>query len=320
MREPDGRWLAGRYGLGDVTELIPAARGAMGEVYRLRCVIGDFAAKRYLRDESWLPHADFSERFAQRCRAVGVPAPAAVRDVEGQLLTRDPDGAWWQLAAWIDGVVPSPNDRAAALWLATQTGRIHGLGQAPDWDAELDPFYARCRVDWPALADRAIAADAEWATDLHRRTQDFAELAAWSSAAAVGALIVSHNDLTVGNVLDTGSGRVLIDWDNVGPQDPARELGVQLFDRLSDVELTSDVLAAYRAAGGVEIDWGAEVFASAVNIRLNLLAEMVGWLRDPAAAAHHDFASARVGSLLRTTPDLSALLHRVRAVELGSLT
>nr|WP_279672241.1 phosphotransferase [Flexivirga meconopsidis] len=200
----------------------------------------------------------------------------------------------------------------------TQTGRIHALAQIPEWDARLDPFYATCSVDWPALADRASATDAVWATELHRRTQDFAELAAWSSAAPVGALIVSHNDLTVGNVLDTGSGRVLIDWDNVGPQDPARELGVQLFDRLEHIELTVNLLAGYRAAGGVEIDWKADLFASAVNIRLNLLAELVHWLLDPAAAAHHDFASTRVASLLHTTPDLTTLQRRVAAVELGS--
>lgn len=316
MTAEEKHWLAATFGLGHPVDLQRVARGAMGEVCRLTTTSGTYAAKRHFWDRSHLPHAEFSEAFAGRCRAVGVPVPAAIRDRSGALLARDENGSWWQLAQWLPGARPSADDVETALWLARQTARIHRIGQRPDWAARLDPFYARCDVDWPALCDRAEHAGASYS--LATRLPDFVELAAWANSVPVSDLLISHNDLVLSNVLVDGDRRWLIDWDNAGPQDPAREVGVQIFEALTSPGLVAALLGAYRSGGGIGFSWGADIFASAVQIRLNLLAEQLDRFLDPAQSAHHDFADQRVTELLGGTPSLAELRTRVEAVELPS--
>lgn len=313
-----GHWLAATFGVGHCTDLRPVARGAMGEVHRLSTDSGTFAAKRYFWDESGLPHAEFSEAFAQRCRSAGVPAPSVVRARSGALLAHDDFGAWWQVAHWVSGTKPVADDIDSGDWLVRQTALIHQIGQKPDWESILDPFYSRCAVDWRALSDRAHAESVPWATKLAARTGDLTELASWAHDVPVAELLISHNDLVLDNVLVDGVRRWVIDWDNVGPQDPARELGVQLFGTLSDPGRTAGLLASYRRAGGVDIRWGVDVFASAVAIRLNYLALQADLLVDPAQHVHHDFARAQVLPLLRNLPTLAQLRQHVDAVELPS--
>ncbi|RNI21517.1 phosphotransferase enzyme family protein [Flexivirga caeni] len=308
-------WLAETFSLGRALDLKRVARGAMGEVCQLITTSGRYAAKRYYWPDG-LPHAEFSEVFAERCRGLGVPVPEVHRDRSGALLVQAKGGAWWQLADWVSGSKPVAGDADSARWLVRQTARIHSIGQRPDWDAHLDPFYASCAVDWSALAARARCAGADWAGQLTERVEEFTQLGAWASSVPVGELRISHNDLTLDNVLVSGGSRWLIDWDNVGPQDPIRELGVQLAAVLSDPDLVRDLVRIYCAAGGAEFRWSEGIFASAFVIRLNYLAVQIETLLDAAQLEHHDFARTQVVPLLRDVPSMSGLDEQLAAVEL----
>lgn len=153
---------------------------------------------------------------------------------------------------------------------AVESLPVRGL-QVPDRDAlehALDELG--CRWDGGPLSEparRALAAYADtivgWLTQLDRR------IAAFDDAAADA--VVTHGEPHPGNLIDTGHGMVLVDWDTIAVARPERDLWMLtdldgdvavLYRRLTGRTLDREALAAYRLLWAL-----ADVAAFTVQLR-----------------------------------------------------
>lgn len=295
-------WLARTYGLARATDLTLVARGAMGEVYRLATATAPVAAKRLFWTDPAEQDVELEVGFVDRCRAAGVAAPRSVRSTAGPLVAEAADGSRWRVSEWVEGRVPEASDLAAACWVAEQAASIHRMAE-PVGAACLDPWYWRSEVDWARLGARAGAAGMPWAEELAERAPDLTSLGRSATDVPVGQLVRSHCDLSVANTLAAGDRRWLVDWDNVGPAEPWRELGAMLIGYWQAPAALSAVIDAYARSGGAELPCDATLFATGVCVWLNFLAEQTGVLLDPASEpGARAFARPVVTDLLAHVP------------------
>jgi hypothetical protein len=309
------RWLAEGFGLPEPVELLPTARGAMGAVWELRTAGGVFAAKELFWFDGDVAAVRREVAFRAACAEVGVRSPQPLVGVEGEYVVRR-DGGWWRLFEWADGEVPDRWDVEVSCWVATQMAAIH----RPDWqggEAETEPWYHRVDVDWAALLEVAERAKVDWARELHDLRPRLAQLTAVGNAVPVGRQVWCHRDLGNANVLRStvAGGNWLVDWDNVGPLSPERELGALLMLQVDRPDNVRRVAGAYREAGGpAEID-GPGGFATGLAIWLNFLhGQGTAALDTELADQHRQFADRQVRSLLGSLPQLTILEQAVRAV------
>lgn len=305
----DLRFVAAQFGLGRPRAVAVGARGAMGEIYRLDTDTGVYAVKRLLWE---VPEESAAERevaFAQLCGTVGVPSPRVLRTAEGAILL--PAGSAdtaWRVAEWVEGSTPARLDPAVATWLAGVAGRIHRLAD-PTPGVLTDPWYLRVDHRWDVIAARATAAGVAWAPRLRSRLRELGEAATWVSSQPEGRSVRCHRDLKADNTLRTAEQRwVLLDWDNVGPLAPWREMGTLLVHWWRRPDVLAQLTRTYRQAGGPPYPAGASVFASGMAQWLNFLGAQAAVLLDPGSVpADREFARPRVTGLLRDIPTLADL-------------
>jgi hypothetical protein len=219
------------------------------------------------------------------------------------------EGVWWRMYEWVDGEVPEHSDVGIAGWLAEQMAVIHGL----DWaggELEPVPFYHWVDVDWDALAGAAQQAGVEWADDLQRAQPRLVELTALVNAEPVGHQVWCHRDLKNTNILRpaVAGGNWLVDWDNVGPLSPERELGALLMWHLHNPANLRRIVTAYHAAGGPAKITGPASFATGLAISLNFLHGQASLAMDPThSEAHRLYATRQIAGLISGLPDLKQL-------------
>ena len=297
--------LVERFGVGGAAELTPVARGAMGAVWRLATAEGRvYAAKELFWFDPGERRVADELGFVERCRRAGVRSPVAVAAPDGRYVVDGPGGSgWWRLYEWVEGTTPERQDPATAEWLVAQMGRIHALG-VTEPAVEVDGWYSRIEVDWPALA--ASARGLPWAGRLADVVPELEGLSELVNRQPTGAAVWCHRDLNGSNVLAGPGGRWLVDWDNAGPLEPWRELGALLTEHLDDPAALTRLATAYAGAGGpltpggrgsAELPAGAAFFATGLAIWLNFLAGQVEEVLR-ADAGHRDWALARVDGLL----------------------
>lgn len=101
MTSPDAASVARRYALGERPSLRgPVARGELGEVWRLETASGTFAVKQVFEPVSE-SDARPAAAFQDAAVAAGVPAPAVVRSVAGDVLT-EIGGQVLRMYSWVD--------------------------------------------------------------------------------------------------------------------------------------------------------------------------------------------------------------------------
>ncbi|MDX3110259.1 phosphotransferase enzyme family protein [Nonomuraea angiospora] len=148
-----------------------------------------------------------------------------------------------------------------------------------------------------------------WAGRLAERVATLPELCAAVAPADPAELIVCHRDLHPENVLADPSGAlVVVDWDNLGPAAPGRELARALFDWFcdgpdADLDAMRAMYEAYvREDGPGRIRQAAD-FSMLLASRLNFLLVQTRVALDPGAERRHrEWAEREIDEALRILP------------------
>jgi Ser/Thr protein kinase RdoA (MazF antagonist) len=304
-------------GDGDIS-ITPVARGAQGQVWRLTAGLRAFALKQaFAGTPPARAEVEAEIAFGQRAATVGVRLPASHPDRNGRYLVPLTDGGWLRLYDWVD---LRPADlTAAADALGVLLARLHRGAPAADREpggAPPDPWYEvpPDRHDWEPLVTTATEAGRSWASRLAAAVDGLPALHALLSSSDPAGMRVCHRDLHPGNVLADAAGElVVVDWDDLGPAEPARELTRTLVACFHDgdphIESMQRAYLSYAEAGGPARLRSTADFTMLIAAQLNFLNLQVRVALDPTALPRDRvWAEVEIDEGLRTlpTPDLTA--------------
>jgi hypothetical protein len=307
---------------GDVV-LSAGPRGALGQIWRVN---DTFALKELFGDPPSPAVLDAELRFSALASAASVRLPRSHPDRDGRHLHRTPAGTWLRLYDWIDlhavdlAAPSTPDD------LGTLLARLHRCAPSATPSAALvadlvaDPSAALVADPSAALAadpdgghwyDQVPAAECwpVYSPRLAQRLAELPDLCPAVSPADPADLIVCHRDLHPENVLAAPDGTlVVVDWDNLGPATPQRELARLLFDWYCDgpaldLDAMRALYAAYIREGGPGRITGPADFTMLLACRLNFLLAQLRIALDPdAEPRHHAWATREIDEGLRILP------------------
>jgi Ser/Thr protein kinase RdoA (MazF antagonist) len=260
--------------------------------------------------------------FAQSAAAAGVRLPPSHPDRHGRYLLPLPEGGWLRLYDWID--LRAADFAVGAEALGVLLARLHTCGRdasgsttrgaPPDRWYEVPPD-----VDgWRSLATAAADCGVPWAARLAAAVSGLPALHALLSPADPARMRLCHRDLHPGNVLADETGElVVVDWDQLGPADPARELATTLLACFHDGDPDLDSMRrAYRSyvrSGGPARLRTAADFTMVIAAQLNFLHHQVRVALAPETPPpDRDWAELEIDEGLRMlpTPDLPAAVLR----------
>ena len=254
-------------------------------------------------------------KFTSHLVAAGVRLPASLPAPDGRFVV-PADGGWLRLYQWVDGAPVDLDGDDVPERLGALLGSLHANALPPS--GEVDPWYetAPDPATWEPLVQRGR--EAPWGRQLAAALDRIAELSDLVTPMAPDSLVTCHRDLHPENVLVTADGVwVPLDWEDVGPADPDRELAKLLLDWLVDWPVAGDrvdgtvvdrTLAAYRGAGGTGRVTGEHTFGMAIAADLNFLHGQATKVLDPATTPEHRaHATAEVEESLGRLPTVALL-------------
>lgn len=309
-------------GTGTPARMSPAGRGALGQIHRLDIGSRSYAVKELFTDE--MPAAAAIEAevaFVARAAAAGVRVAESRPARDGGYVVQMPDGSGWlRVYDWLDADSLDLGTAGLPGRLGTLVGRLHRCAQPTDREPDGSPpdeWYdvPPALAGWADRAGAASAAGAAWAADLAARLPMIAAISALAVPAEPGTMVTCHRDLHPENVLAVGEELAVVDWDDLGPAVPGRELARIALDwffdhDVLDSDAVSETLAAYRAAGGPG-RITASGFGFVIASRLNFLHRQIGIALDGTAEdRHRAWAAGEIDEALRIlpTPDVLARL------------
>lgn len=231
-------------------------------------------------DAPWRPELERAMEFERRaCQAgIDMPRPIAPRTAAFGDAARVHGFGVFRIHEWVDHRPLGVDDDIAA-WLGSTLARLHRLVplDAPPQPRWYGLFPAQ---RWNAWLAEGEARGMAWAPALRDRLPDILEVSHWiaDAFAKAGRYVVTHRDVQPANVLMSGSGPVLVDWDSAGPDSAPLETveSVLAFASLGrsepDAATVRRALAAY-AAGGHPIGAGRDLVARRVGLHLHRLTE-----------------------------------------------
>jgi Ser/Thr protein kinase RdoA (MazF antagonist) len=298
-------------GSGDVS-VTSGSRGALGQVWHVEVGHRVYALKEVFAGSPPAESVVAAEiAFAERAVAAGVRVPASYPDRDGRYLVPQAGGGWWRLYEWVD--LRRADVGAAAKALGTLVARLHGCAQDSDREldgSEPDPWYEQPpELDgWSPLVTAATEHGQVWATRLAALVDRLPSLHGVLSPAEPAVMIRCHRDLHPENVLADRAGDLwVVDWDDLGPAVPARELARTLMtcfhDESTDLGSLLRAYTAYVEAGGPARLSTPSDFTMLIATQLNFLQRQVEVALDPAALTRdRDWAALEIDESLRTMP------------------
>ncbi|MBK9738845.1 MAG: aminoglycoside phosphotransferase family protein [Actinobacteria bacterium] len=312
--------VAEAFALGELVGLPQLAdAGEQGRIWRVTTGRGRWAVKEVPGPLDEV-RADRCIRFRELA-ALRVTVPTPVRTTDGRaILDGSPVGAagsGFLAFAWLDldsdaATTPFEVGRAAAA--------LHLVDLLPD--TAVEPWVATglSDDDWQHLVAAAERGGAPWRELLVEMLPTLRELRGVVTELDPARVRTCHRDLNVVNVRRSRSGAVVVlDWDNVGPMDPARELAELLVVQTlgGQIERAIDLYDAYVTAGGPARIRDLSDF-SAVSIRAEQLIRQYAlrWLDASATPEERSFAAHQLEWILAAREpislrSISALLRHV---------
>ncbi|MFI6741722.1 phosphotransferase enzyme family protein [Nonomuraea sp. NPDC050451] len=281
-------------------------RGALGQIWRLEVGPARYALKEIFGEPPSEALIEAELAFARRAAEAGVRLPASHPDREGRHLLSAPGGTWLRLYDWVDLRPVDLAARATPRELGALLARLHRCAPAATAEADGGPPAA-----WyhQVPAEHEWQTDAAWAGRLADRVATLPELCAAVAPADPADLIVCHRDLHPENVLADPAGTlVVVDWDNLGPAAPGRELAGALFDWFcdgpdADLDAMRAMYEAYVRAGGPGRITEPADFSMLLASRLNFLLVQTRIALDPTAEPRHrEWAEREIDEALRILP------------------
>lgn len=299
-------------------------RGALGQIWRLDVGPARYALKEIFTAPPSEAVIEAELAFARRAAEVGVRLPASHPDREGRHLLAAPGGTWLRLYDWVDLRPVELAAQATPRELGALLARLHRCAPAAAVEpggGPPDPWYDHVPAahEWA----EACASGAAWAARLADRLTSLPELCAAVAPADPAELIICHRDLHPENVLADPTGAlVVVDWDNLGPAEPGRELARALFDWFCDsstvdLDAARGMYEAYAREGGPGRLRGPADFSMLLASRLNFLLVQARVAIDPGAERRHrEWAEREIDEALRILPtpqQLADVLDLTRA-------
>lgn len=224
----------------------PAARGVIGQVWRLETERGSWAVKEWFETPD-MDELDEGVAFQAAAMAAGVPAPAVIRTSDGGWAI-ELAGAPVRVQRWVDLGDRDPSldpDSVGRLVGALHQVPFEGTQPLHEWYTE--PIGA---ARWDALIAASRVAGAPFAERFAARRHELVALDA--IVQPPGAVRTCHRDLWSDNLRASVDGELcLIDWENCGLADASMELAVVVWEfGRTDPARARALYAAYLDTGG----------------------------------------------------------------------
>lgn len=308
------------YGWRDAT-VVPGSRGATAQVLDVRVGVARYALKvgrRELPSEA----AIAAERASiDRARAAGVRMPVLHAGLDGRAVQAGPDGSWLRAYDWVDAVPVELGAPGSPAAVGELLARLHR--SAPSTTTEVDGgppdrWYERP----PALSelDAMLGTGAWWVPRLAERMASLPGLVGLVEPSDPARLVLCHRDLHPGNVVVDGQGGlVVLDQDDLGPADPARELARAMFDWWSDprphIEAIRTMYEAYITSGGPARVREPADLTMLVATRLNFLLRQLHVSTDRATSdGDRAWADQEIDESLRILPTVEQVAEVLAAL------